>query len=617
MNNPFDDPELREQMARAGIVHKPGMAAEHMRALAPLLAAEAIDMDDLDDDVDLDIVNDALSRANERHNLGLFTPTGVHRAASLGVLRECSAALADGNDRRLRSTLASIRREPDGDTPAISHVIGVAMGMLDSWRADPSLGAARIPRWERPARDAATDILSLARKGRAFDALQSLIVRHRGLAVFQGGCLAVAAAVVARAKREGVPVTELAAHLLADGAPGVATVTSIRTASAGHSGAAFRRPSTPAPGVHTDRAVVREFGAWLRRKPGIDAPMVGEETAMLEGLFELARQTGLDPHDPVDVIDLFDVLFETEELAAEQAREAAMMTIDAYVLFRIETGDDPVSWEATHDVIDESLDGSFGAEEIQDAIESAIDATAAVEPELRSAALAQTLPVAAVAELLAWLGPGQPVTQTGAVRRVDIQPVAAMLGISAVGVARRAAPTHEEPSPDAALRVQSMHDLPMLSAWWDALLAADVIETTATRVRPGPAAAAWSSKRPPVETSDMVVGVFVANLVGVDAELAALGHTGGASTIDHLLRAIAPDIDAAGFDDGEVDDDSWLARVIADIAQQTLQKLQSAGLLELTDPDDALVPIPLRGAVARGIMLAMALAAAEAQSEWD
>lgn len=618
MNNPFDDPELREQMVRAGIVHTPGMADALMQELAPLLAAEGIDLDDLDDDIDLDTVNGAVARATERHNLELMTPTGEHRAASLAVLRECSTALADGDKNRLRSTLASIEPEPNGDTPAVSHVIGVALGILDSWRDDPALGTARIPRWERPARDAATDILSLARKGRAFDALHSLIVRHRGLAVFQGGCLAVAAAVAARAKREGVPVTELAARVLVDGAPESAPLraTPSRATSGDHGGAAFRRaqPVAAPTGVHTDRAVVREFGAWLRRQPGVDAPTIADETGMLEQLFEIARETKLDPHDPDDIMELFDGFYEADDPVVEQAADAAMTTIDAYVHFRIDTADDPEPWEAMHDIIDESLDETVGAGEVRHAIESAIDATEAVDPELRSAALAQTRPVAAVANLLTWLGHGQPVTQTGAVRRADIERVAGMLGISAVGVARRSAPTHDESSQDTPVRVQSMYDLPVLSAWWDALLAAELIETTATRVRPGPAAAAWSAARPPVETSEMVVGVFVANLVGADAELAMLGDTLGASTVSRLLRAIAPDGDDERDDDGDAeasDDDSWLAIVVADIARQTLRKLESAGLLELSGPDDAVVPVALRGAIARGIMLTMALSAAE------
>jgi len=71
-------------MARLGIVRQPGMAAELMEQLKPLLAADGVDLDD-PDGVDLDTLQGALDRATERHNMRLFTPVdavGVsHRPA--------------------------------------------------------------------------------------------------------------------------------------------------------------------------------------------------------------------------------------------------------------------------------------------------------------------------------------------------------------------------------------------------------------------------------------------------------------------------------------------------------------------------------------------------------
>ncbi len=57
---------------------------------------------------------------------------------------------------------------------------------------------------------AATDILTLARKGRAFASLDSLIARQGGQHVQYGSALALAAAVQAWAAQTDTPVTDLA-----------------------------------------------------------------------------------------------------------------------------------------------------------------------------------------------------------------------------------------------------------------------------------------------------------------------------------------------------------------------------------------------------------------------
>ena len=54
---------------------KPGMARELLRELAPLLAEEGIDVDNIDVP-DVQTLQRALNRAMERHNMSLFTPSG-------------------------------------------------------------------------------------------------------------------------------------------------------------------------------------------------------------------------------------------------------------------------------------------------------------------------------------------------------------------------------------------------------------------------------------------------------------------------------------------------------------------------------------------------------------
>jgi len=81
MATPFDDPEFNAQLAKMGVVHRPGLADEMLGELAPLLSAEGIDLDNLED-TDLDDLNAALARATEQRNLALFTPVGAQRAAA-------------------------------------------------------------------------------------------------------------------------------------------------------------------------------------------------------------------------------------------------------------------------------------------------------------------------------------------------------------------------------------------------------------------------------------------------------------------------------------------------------------------------------------------------------
>lgn len=52
-------------------------------------------------------------------------------------------------------------------------------------------GKARPRKWNRQAASAAADVLAVARKGRAFDSIGAVHAKHSGLAILQGGVLAV------------------------------------------------------------------------------------------------------------------------------------------------------------------------------------------------------------------------------------------------------------------------------------------------------------------------------------------------------------------------------------------------------------------------------------------
>ena len=68
----------------------------------------------------------------------------------------------------------------------------------------------RLPAGHWTGQRAATDILTLARKGRAFGSLDSLIARQGGRHVLYGSALALAAALQAWARHAGTPLIDLA-----------------------------------------------------------------------------------------------------------------------------------------------------------------------------------------------------------------------------------------------------------------------------------------------------------------------------------------------------------------------------------------------------------------------
>jgi hypothetical protein len=198
------------------IEYKPGIANEMLRELAPLLAEEGIDVDNIDVP-DLETLQAAMNRAIERHNLARFTPVGQARDLAVTTLRLVIEAVADGDTALAGSILEQVQPEsPDNTVATVAGCIGVALGLLDDWLTgnDPQTptnfgGRVRLPRGHWLGERAATDILTLASKGGAFRSLDTLITRQGGENVLYGSALALAATTQTWATLTNTPVTEI------------------------------------------------------------------------------------------------------------------------------------------------------------------------------------------------------------------------------------------------------------------------------------------------------------------------------------------------------------------------------------------------------------------------
>jgi hypothetical protein len=196
---------------------KPGMAQELLRELAPLLAEEGIDVDNIDVP-DLQTLQAALNRAMERHNMSLFTPIGHARELAAATLRLAAEAIADGDTPLAARILDQAQPEsPDGSAPTVAACTGVALSLLDQWLAGHDTDApaglparTRLPAGHWTGERAAADIFTLARKGRAFASLDSLIARQGGQHVLYGSALALAAALQSWAAHNDTPISDLA-----------------------------------------------------------------------------------------------------------------------------------------------------------------------------------------------------------------------------------------------------------------------------------------------------------------------------------------------------------------------------------------------------------------------
>ncbi|MGE3835931.1 MAG: hypothetical protein AB7H43_14280 [Acidimicrobiia bacterium] len=199
-----------------------------LRELAPLLAEEGIHVDENGELSDVDVpdlraLQRALDRAVERQNLALFTPTGHARELAATALRRVTEAIAAGDPATAAVVLDDdvVPESPDDTVATVAGCTGMALGLLDEWLSgrDPAAPAhlaarIRLPAGHWTGQRAATDVLALAAKGRAFRSLHTLTIRQGGHHLLYGSALALAAATLAWARHTGTEPAELTTTMI-------------------------------------------------------------------------------------------------------------------------------------------------------------------------------------------------------------------------------------------------------------------------------------------------------------------------------------------------------------------------------------------------------------------
>lgn len=605
MSDPIPDDEIKAMLAASGIEHRPGLADEMLAEIAPLLAAEGINFND--PNFSLDQLNDALARAMERYNLELFTPVGRDLDRSYAVLERFSIALDAGQQTQAKAVLDAIGPDPTKRNPSVAHVIGAGLGLLDRWLSTGRVQTVLLLPAAGTGRAAARDILKHARNGNAFGSLDSLILTHAGKAVLEGTALAVASYLAAVAQQAGTSITAVAATLLIDSTePRVRPMAPVRT-------------KTRARLTSSDKRTCKAFKAWLSATDALTETTLSE-VAELEHLMLEFRSLGLDPHLPDDVLEYLGILL--EEFTEDDYDLDPFFLLDSYVHFKLNGNRDLEAWVRAHDEIEATIEDLTEDESSQGdpfpAILDAIIEGDQTAPEAQSEAIGRLTIIAKVPELLSWIGKGRPVTQIGNLRRSDIAEAAALLGVSAVGVARRS----ERSIDDDTIQAMSMEDVPRLTAWWRALSLSQVIEIRSGHVRPGPAAELIATASDP-EATDLArkIAVFyliihhlmmrsgttgdgpLAAVMDLSLDLLVFAIFGGHEEYAHLADGLAG-LDAAL--PGNMMMVAMLGR-----ARNSLEDLSGLGFLELDEAGKYRVPAPLRSTVANGIMATWEIAASE------
>lgn len=215
----------------------------------------------------------------------------------MATLREFSEEGIAGRWDEAEDILVDVPIDEEPDATATSQVIGTGVGLLDEWLAaselSTTLRVVRVPKWQKIPRKIATDLIALARKGRATGSLDSLITRHAGAAVMSGTALAVAAVIARLTEVEDATIAEVADRLLVergDIVPGQDESTPAEKEPE-------RSPRTVPSGRVDDRTVLRDFRRYTDAPDEIDPDGSSALDNLLKGIPKESAKLSPDAFD--------------------------------------------------------------------------------------------------------------------------------------------------------------------------------------------------------------------------------------------------------------------------------------------------------------------------------
>lgn len=270
-----------------------------------------------------------------------------------------------------------------------------------------------------------------------------------------------------------------------------------------------------------------------------DIPDIGELRRMAETVFTVAAEARVDLARPTPK-----PLHNLIHSAPEGQTFAVADTVSMFLRFLEETG----RWHGSEAQLDECIDVAESAkDETPGVVSMAIDGLQElreVPGDVQTRAIDSTPFFTAVTGALDLIGTGRPITSTQALRRADVDPVLAMLGLS----------LDHSPAVKSRQKSATMWAHPIVRLWWSALETGRVISLLKTRAKPGEYADDWRSGAPSTR-------VKVASIVFASYLLAWVGDEGvGDDTIrslssiqilTHLALACQPDA-LSGLTEGDI-----------------------------------------------------------------
>ncbi|SDT15931.1 hypothetical protein [Microterricola viridarii] len=375
--------------------------------------------------------------------------------------------------------------------------------------------------------------------------------------------------------------------------------------------------------MHGTLGVLMEMTRTLGPRMTLATPTARTLQALLDYVIELGRDGAAPAETARADLDASD----EDELDLRDRVEALVEVLEHYLDFLSETRSwraSDADFDAAYDVLDDAIAEYTPVGEMVGLLLDALTEVEQVPPAEQLQALDALPIVQGVDGLLAWVGRGRPILRTGALQLADIQTVAALIGINAVGqpgaentdlahhlyeMATAGTPGAFDPEAEPR-QAGSMWDLSDLSAWWAALAQSGITEVTATTVRPGPTAAQWqaadATERLAARTE--LIDNYVQEWLDSEAENEAPTT---AQTLTRIIAVLAGAIcpaalpaagsaEIAELVDAELDFEANATASFA--ASLVLHQLSRAGLFEARSADDGterlLVPAALRPALA-------------------